>query len=196
MNWYSDHFKNAKLDQYCGEATPYYIFHAKAAQRIKALTPNVKLIALLRDPVERTLSGFFHSKRLGFDSLPIEKAFSAEHERIQSGDPTHLQYHSYLSRSKYIEQLDRYEELFPKEKILVLKSEELFTSPSTIWERIENFLEIPPAEPPQATPQLNAGLKEASGVKEELRDKLKEKLRATAEGVEKRYGFGWEWASK
>lgn len=196
LNWYSRHFKDAKIEQSCGEATPYYIFHPEAPQRIQALIPRVKLIALLRDPVERTLSAYFHSRRLGLDSLSIEQAFAAEPERVQSGHPTHLQHHSYMRRSQYLEQLDRYEELFPREQILVLKSEEFFKSPSTIWKRIEKFLQIPRAKPPHVTPHCNSGLNEAIEVKEELREKLREAHRETARGIEKRYGFSWDWASK
>ena len=157
---------------------------------------RVKLIALLRDPVERTLAGYFHSRRMGLDSLSIEQAIASEPERIQSGDPTHLQHHSYLRRSQYLEQLDRYEELFPKEQMLVLKSEEFFVSSSTILKRIETFLQIPQAIPPHVTPHCNTGLNEAIEVKEELREKLREAHRGTARGIEKRYGFSWDGASK
>lgn len=196
LNWHSRHFKAAKIEQSCGETTPYYIFHPEAPLRIQALIPRVKLIALLRDPVERTLSGYFHSRRMGLDSHSIEQAIAAEPERIQSGHPTHLQHHSYLRRSQYLEQLDRYEELFPEQQILVLKSEEFFLSPSTIWKRIETFLHIPRARLPHVTPHCNVGLNEAIEVKEELREKLREALRGTARGIEKRYGFSWDWSSK
>ena len=75
-----------------------------------ALLPKARLIVLLRDPVERALSQYFHSRRLGFEPLPLEDALAAEAERLQSApgalraaDGRHKshQEHSYLSRSRY-----------------------------------------------------------------------------------------------
>ena len=57
----------AESHQCCGEVTPYYLFHPEVPQRIKSQLPDVKLIVLLRDPVERALSQYFHSRRLGLN---------------------------------------------------------------------------------------------------------------------------------
>ena len=64
---YASRFAAAEPRQRCGEVTPYYLFHPLAPQRIQALLPAVRLIVLLRDPVERLLSQYFHSRRLGLD---------------------------------------------------------------------------------------------------------------------------------
>ena len=64
VGWYADHFADASTGQRCGEVTPYYLFHPLAAERIHAAIPNVKLVVLLRDPVERALSQYFHSLSL------------------------------------------------------------------------------------------------------------------------------------
>ena len=65
--WYRQQFAAAAPQQRCGEITPYYVFHPQAPQRIHALLPQAKLILLLRDPVERALSQFAHSRRLGLE---------------------------------------------------------------------------------------------------------------------------------
>ena len=70
IDWYARHFSNAPEGVYCGESTPFYLFHQEAPQRIHNLIPQVKLIVLLRDPVERALSQYFHSVRLGLETLP------------------------------------------------------------------------------------------------------------------------------
>ena len=85
--WYGSHFATALTDQCCGEITPYYLFHPLAAQRIKDLRPDMRMIVLLRDPVSRTLSQVFHSYRLGFEPLEPEAALEAEAERLASAEP-------------------------------------------------------------------------------------------------------------
>ena len=76
---------------------------------------------LLRDPMERTVSQVFHAKRNGYEPLELEEALSAEAHRLASSDPFRLQ-KSFVARSRYLEQLDRYEALFPAQQLLVLKS--------------------------------------------------------------------------
>ena len=88
LDWYADHFAEASIEQHCGEVTPYYLFHSLAAERIQAAIPSVKLIVLLRDPVERALSQYFHSRRLGLETLELEAAFAAESERLADADET------------------------------------------------------------------------------------------------------------
>ena len=192
--WYASHYADAAPDQRCGDITPFYLFHPQAPQRIHSLLPNAQLIVLLRDPVERALSQYFHSLRLGFETLPLEDALAAEEERLNTGEPQHLQEHSYVSRSRYLEQLDRYRELFPDQQLLVLKSEAFFADPATTWKQIEGFLGIPPAPCPTCPAPANAGRGEADSVPESIRAQLRQQLRTTAREVRLRYGFGWDWA--
>ena len=133
--WYRNNFANAEAHQTCGEITPFYLFHPDVPGRIHNLLPTARMVVLLRDPVERTISQLFHARKRGFETLEPAAALAAEPERLRSGDPVSLQKHSYLSRSRYLEQLDRYEALFPREQLLILRSEDLFscllyTSPS------------------------------------------------------------------
>ena len=86
LNWYSHQFDIATADQRCGEITPYYLFHPLAAERIATALPKVKLVVLLRDPVDRALSQYFHSKRLGLESLDLEEALIAEPRRLSDAE--------------------------------------------------------------------------------------------------------------
>ena len=124
--------------------------------RIRALLPQARMIVLLRDPVERTLSQVFHARRHGFEALEVADALAAEPERLASGNAYNFQKHSYVARSRYLEQLDRYEALFPKRQLLVLKSEDLFASTRHVWEKIQCFLELQPITL-TALPRANAG---------------------------------------
>ena len=115
LEWYKSKFKYAELDQKCGEITPFYLYHPEAPNRIKSIIPNAKLIILLRDPVERTISQVYHAKKRGFEKLEPKLALEAEAQRLMHGGIESLQKHSYMARSLYIKQLDRYEKLFKKE---------------------------------------------------------------------------------
>ena len=87
FRWYVDCFagtdarKNSRR-AIRGEATPEYIFHPHAVARIKADLPEVKLIVLLRNPVERAYSQYWHEVRLGYEPLSFEEAIAREPERL------------------------------------------------------------------------------------------------------------------
>ena len=193
-HWYADHFSAAKRNQRCGEITPYYLFHPEAPGRIRALLPKARLIVLLRDPVERCLSQVFHARRLGFETLNPEDAINAETARLASGDPFSLQKHSYQARSRYLEQLDRYERLFPRRRLLILRSEDLFEQTEQVWNQVLNFLGVPSHPLPMPLPHANRGQGEAQQVAPALRARLRDELASTAAGIRTRYGFGWDWA--
>ena len=192
--WYASHYQAARPEECCGDITPFYLFHPLVPQRIHSLLPNAQLIVLLRDPVERALSQYFHSVRLGFETLALEDALAAEEERLSTGELQHLQEHSYVSRSRYLEQLDRYLKLFPDQQLLVLQSEPFFTDPAATWQQIETFLGLPQAPCPAARLRANAGQGESAAVAKAIRTDLRQQLRETALGVRQRYGFGWNWA--
>ena len=193
-SWYAAHYDNAQQGQRRGDITPFYLFHPDVPTRIHALLPRARMIVLLRDPVERALSQVFHARRLGFEKLEVADALAAETERLASGSASSFQRHSYVARSRYLEQLDRYEELFPKRQLLVLKSEDLFTNAGVVWEQIQRFLKVRPIPLPRALPRANAGSGEANEVPVKIREQLKDTLSTTALGVKQRYGIDWGWS--
>ena len=194
IHWYANHYVAAEADQRCGDITPYYLFHPEAPARIHALLPGVKLIVLLRDPVERCLSQVFHARRLGFEALEPEAALAAEAERLASGNPESLQKHSYQARSRYLEQLERFEKLFFPQQLLVLRSEDLFLNTQRTWDAVLAFLNLPAQPLPDPIPHANRGAGEAKTISPELRAQLRRAFAATAVGIRGRYGFGWDWA--
>jgi hypothetical protein len=200
--WYTQQFAAAVPDQSCGEITPYYLFHPQAPRRIRALLPSVRLIALLRDPVERCLSQYFHARRLGLESLDLEAALRAEPQRLAGADlclqpaaGRHLshQEHSYVARSRYEEQLERYETHFPAAQLLVLRSEDLFEQPQYTWQRVLAFLQLDAYALPSGNlaPRVNAGAGETAAVPQALRAELRQQLNSTYGELERRYGLCW-----
>ena len=189
-SWYAAHYGEARRAQRLGDITPYYLFHPQAPERIRTLLPKANLIVLLRDPLERALSQVFHARRHGFETLEVADALAAEPQRLASGDPFSVVKHSYVARSRYQEQLDRYEAIFTSRQLLVLKSEDLFQDIAVVWERIQRFLRLRRIPLPMVLPRANAGSGESDAVRERLRDALS----ATASGVKTRYGIDWGWA--
>ena len=199
-DWYREQFVEAGAQQRCGEITPYYLFHPAAAARIQALLPQARLIVLLRDPVERALSQYFHSLRLGLEPLELEPALVAEPQRLEgaeaalaAADGRHRshQEHSYLARSRYEQQLQRLEALFAAKQLLVLRSEDLFTQPEQVWGQVLTFLELEALPLPPVAQPANAGPGEAAKVPQSLRQALREQLQATYAAMERSYELQW-----
>jgi hypothetical protein len=137
-----------------GDASPYYLFHPLAPERAAALVPDARIVALLRDPVTRALSHYRHAVGRGAETLPPLEAFQAEPERLAGeeerlrADPAavsvvHRQY-SYLARGDYAVQLERWFAHYPRERVLVLASEELFSDPADAYARTLAFLGLRP----------------------------------------------------
>jgi len=199
--WYEQHFyRGLDAGLKCGEITPYYLFHPMAAERIAADLPAARLIILLRDPVERAISQYFHSVRLGFEPLSLREAVDHEPERLAgaeavlaSADGRHLahQEQSYLSRSHYPEQLARYRDRFSPNQILVLRSEDLFEQPEACWHQLLRFLELRQIPCPPL-PQANRGLGECAAVSDCDRAELRRRLQPVYDRVRADYGFGWD----
>ena len=199
--WYAAQFEAALPDQFCGEITPYYLFHPEAPARIASLLPDVKLVILLRDPVERALSQYFHSRRLGLEPLPLEDALAAEADRLyganqilaspEGRDRSH-QEHSYVARSRYELQLELYHRYFAADQLLVLRSEDFFSQPTLSWQRLQMFLALTPTPLCRSDlPRANAGSDEAADVSSLIRQQLREALAPTYQAMHALYGLSW-----
>lgn len=198
--WYREQFAKAAPSQCCGDITPYYLFHPEAPRRIQALLPKVRLVLLLRDPVERAVSQYFHSLRLGLEPLSLEQALLSETERLAGAEATldtpggrhrSHQEHSYLGRSRYEQQLERYLRLFQREQLLILRSEDLFAEPVRIWQQLLAFLDLDPQPLPSGGIRANAGAGEASGVPLTVRRMLRHRLEPTYGAMASHFGIVW-----
>jgi len=161
FRWYLTHFPRkdeARQNAITGEKSPYYIYHPQAPVRVLATLPNCKFLVLLRDPVARSYSHFRHSQEQGFEKLAsFEEAIDLEEARLEGeverlSDPAYRsfahQHYSYLSRSVYADQLERWLQYFPISRFLVLQSERLFGEPEAALEEVARFLELKGDRPP------------------------------------------------
>ncbi len=136
-----------------GEVTTTYIFHPLAAERAAKHLSDVKLIALLRNPVTRAYSQYQHMKRTGRETLSFREAIEKEDERLdgilervkKGDDEAHMIFRNfgYKARGRYAEQLRRWFQYFPRDRFLILKSEDLFADPERFCTRVYDFLDLP-----------------------------------------------------
>jgi hypothetical protein len=169
LDWYRSHFPTraalARVEQYAGrrpitgEASPYYLFHPQVAARVHEVIPSAKLIVTLRNPVDRAYSNYWERRGSGAEELAtFEKAIDAEEARLQGeeerilADPSYYSHHhdchTYLARGQYVEQLQRWRALFPREQLLVLLFDDLRRDPAAAYRRIQDFLNLPQVDLP------------------------------------------------
>ncbi|WP_193212253.1 sulfotransferase domain-containing protein [Luteolibacter marinus] len=130
------------------DASPDYIYHPEAARRIFGIYPKIKLVILLRDPVERAISHYFHEVRRGRETLSLMAALEAEETRV---DPSYRAQDfkrrewncfSYKRKGLYAQQIREYFKYFDRDSILIKESEELFENPGKIVGEVCSFIGV------------------------------------------------------
>jgi Sulfotransferase domain len=139
-----------------GEASPYYLLHPHVPRRASTTVPDAKLIALLRNPVDRAYSAYRHKVRRGQETLSFEDALAAEEERTSDelekmlADDSYRSraypLYSYQARGIYVDQIKRWHEHFDPDQLLVLKSENYFVDPKGTIGRVHEFLGLPKSD--------------------------------------------------
>lgn len=190
-SWYLGHFpRRTQLEArsrrigapvITGEASPYYMWHPAVPARIAADIPGVKLVAMLRDPVERAYSGHAHEFARGFETEPFERALELEPSRLAGerekllADPAYnskaMQHLAHAGRGQYVDQLLTLEAAVGRDRLMVIDSADYFADPSPVFAQLCAFLGIPDAPDvihdrynarPRSTmsPELEARLRE------------------------------------
>lgn len=154
--WYRAHFPATTGGQRTFEASPYYLFHPDVPARVAATLPVARFIALLRDPVERAYSHYLHTRTYGAEPLDFAAALAAEPARLaaalRAGPDTPaahvaLRNHSYAARGRYAEQLERWYAQVPRDRMLVLRSEDMYADPARVYADVLRFLDLDPYIP-------------------------------------------------
>jgi len=151
QKYYAEHIR--KRDFITGEATPAYLLHPYAAERISKVLPDVKLIVLLRNPVDRAYSQHWLMTRVNGETLSFEEALEREQAVINSerekiladGNRSSQTFRSfsYLTRGMYVDQLQNWMNYYPKERFLILKSEDMYKNPTDAIKQTLEFLGLP-----------------------------------------------------
>ena len=133
----------------CGEATPIYIYWRDALARIRTYNPAMRLILLLRDPVQRAWSHWRMEYARGAEREPFAWCVREGRQRLFAAEPWgwHREF-SYVERGFYGEQLEQLFGLFPREQVLLLRAEDLRADPAPPLAAARRFLQLPPAPAP------------------------------------------------
>ncbi len=210
LAWYRSHFPSTVEELYrrlvhrrrslTGEADASYSISPHALRRISRILPQVRLILILRNPVDRAYSHYQHSRRIGSELLSFEEALAREEERVgaawrrmQADEYFYcreLEYFTYLHRGIYIEQVEMLFRLFPQTQILILQSEELSLQPARTYERVLEFLRVRHWLP-QNFPRHNVG--HYPGMDEATRRQLVEYFRPHNERLYAYLNRTFEW---
>ena len=144
--WYRTIFPPQKALAHFGaqtfDASPNYLLYPHCAERMRALTPDARLIVSLRDPVKRAVSEYFHNLRRGYEGRDIETALADRPDFDAVVADTRAR-NTCLARGAYARQIARYLAHFPRERLLVIGFSELTRAPEATLARITDFLALP-----------------------------------------------------
>lgn len=154
-DWYADQFPDLTTGQITGEATPVYSYGPTARRRMIRTLPDVKVVLVLRDPVSRAYSHYWHSRR-NQETLPtFEEALAAEPDRLASGSPLDARRFSYFDRGRYIAQVRPLQRAYGA-NLLVTTLEQLTADPTTEIAAVMRHVGLDPTEAPELTlPEVN-----------------------------------------
>jgi hypothetical protein len=164
-----------------GEATPYYLFDPPVAKRMAQIVPKARLIALLRNPIDRAYSHYQMQVKRGTEPRTFEEAIEQQHS-------------SYVSRGIYVDQLLRWFEFFSKEQMLILKSEDFFERPIETLKVVLTFLDLPDWQPEASELQQR---RHSGTYKQKMDPSTRQRLEAYFEPYNQRLyeclgvDFGW-----
>lgn len=211
FSWYQGHFPTAASLRKRTAGTPgapitfeasgYYMFHPLAMQRIAQDLPDVKLVAMVRDPVERAYSAWKHESARGFENEDFGTALELEDTRLQgeieamTADPTYQSYshrhHAYRRRGEYVDQLEAVAALVDRSRLHVMYSESFFANPHDEFAGLCQFLGVPEATDIRFD-QHNA--RPSSSIPVGLRDDLRAHFRPKDEPLGAFVGRRVPWA--
>jgi tetratricopeptide (TPR) repeat protein len=127
-----------------GEASPIYLYDEQVIQRLHKLFPEIKLIVMLRNPVQRTISEYYHATNHGLENRTLTKIIEVEKELLATKSRQEvLQKFGYLLNSIYVDQIAKWMNNFPAENILIIESEFFFEQTNIIMAEIWKFLGLP-----------------------------------------------------
>jgi hypothetical protein len=184
---YREQFEGVTDQKAVGEVSPLYLYSADALNNIHRLIPNAKIIAILRNPVDRAFSHYMHLVRDQREPLNnFRDAIEAERNRMELGWT--WEYY-YKDMSFYYRQLARYYELFDRSKILVFLYEDLLENAGLLVQNLFEFLDVNPyievdtsfVHNPSGIPKsraLHKFLSEPNAAKEQIRRIFPQRIRS------------------
>ena len=189
LNRYFSHVEPSE-NKVLGEKSTSYIEYRSAAERIKRMIPDVRLIFLLRDPIDRAVSNINFSRMHGFEDAPLEIALLREldaPETVISMERAEISVspQAYLGRGDYVNHLKPWFDIFPAPQIMVLLKEQL-TGHAEQVRAVYKFLDVDPTfEPGCLSRTVNASEKSVDDLpSKETIARLRDYFRPKNKGLE------------
>ncbi len=211
LRWYRSHFpvradgrhrvRLGRRPAVAGEASPYYLFHPLAAERLARDFPGVRIIVNLRNPVDRAYSHYKEARFHRRETLTFEAALAAENERLRgeaeriAAEPGYRsaahEHLSYLAQSRYLEMLPRWFSLFPRDQLHIMVSEEFYADPEREVNEAWRFLGLAPWKLLSRTKHNG---QPAPDLPSETREQLQKELTEHNQGLEELLGRRLPWS--
>ena len=184
---YHSLFSPAAPFKLAGEATPIYMYWQDAPRRIWEYNPDMKIIILLRNPIERAYSHWNMERLRNADSLSFWDAIKNEPDRCRAALPYQHRVYSYIDRGFYAEQIRRIWRFFPKHQVLIMKSEHLKHEPNAALREVCEFLEV--EEPATVEVKSVHSRPYARGMSDREREYLRSVFRNEIRNIESLLGW-------
>ena len=190
----ADRFPPARPGALLGDATPFYLFHPRCVARIARYNPAMRWIVLLRDPVERARSHHHMERERGHERLPLWLAALLERWRLRGhaedfARGSRLRRFSYRARGDYARQLDVLYAHFPRDRVLLMRSERLRSDPETCVREACAFLGVAPPAPGKAYPPVFVGDYPPASPRAPVSRCLRWLMRRELRAMRERYGI-------
>lgn len=193
VDWYISHFPPIPEggNFITGEASPSYFDYKEAPSRLSNAFPKVKLILLLRNPVDRAVSQYHQWKRLNWENRSLEEALNSDLEKlaVRKIDVWNKEL-NYLARGVYLEFIREWLKVFSREQLLVLASEEFYQNTAATMEKVLTFLGLPAHSLPEYE-TFNAG--KYSPISESMRRRLSDFFQPHNRRLEEYLGMDFNW---
>lgn len=139
---YHSHFHPHLSSQILGEATPAYLYWKSSPARIYAYNRDIKLIIILRNPIDRAYSHWNMSTYKGVENLSFREALLAEPDRLKRSEGLQSRPYSYIDRGFYTRQIERYLRYFPRSNLLILRHDDMLINFNHFFEKVCQFLSL------------------------------------------------------
>ena len=138
------YFSNVKNEIAIGERSSSYMFGDKVPSRMQKVLPSAKLIFILRNPIERAYANYRYTVLEGLEPHSFSYSLKNENERIknQKGIWSEIQPYNYTGRGLYFNQLKNFLKFYPREQMLILKSESFGKNIQNDFIEVFNFLNV------------------------------------------------------
>jgi hypothetical protein len=143
LDWYEEQFAPKPQHKQIGEATPIYMYDGPARERMIQTLPDVQLLIMLRNPIDRAYSHYLHMRARGHEKRPtFEQAIAREQKRLGRDTRAVRRRFSYVDRGHFIGQLEALEQAYGRDRMHVMLLEDLKSDRVATLEGAFRFLNV------------------------------------------------------